>query len=98
MDYIFEVKDKTERKIHLPNKSWEHITRRHPYMTNFLDEVKETLGKPDKITNYSLDDNIRYYYKYYKNINFSNKYLLVIIKYLNGSGFVISSYFERHIK
>lgn len=67
-------------------------------MTAYLEEIKETLAKPDAITDYSIDENVRYYYRYFKNIKSKNKYLLVIVKYLNGDGFVIKSYFESRIK
>ena len=67
-------------------------------MANYREEIKETLIEPDSITDYSLDESVRYYYKYFKHINSRNKYLLVIVKYLNGDGFVVKSYFERRIK
>ena len=60
--------------------------------------IKETLVKPDEITDYNFDEKVRYYYKYFKHIKSKNKYLLVIVKYLNGDGFVIKSYFESRIK
>ena len=67
-------------------------------MTVYLEEIKETLVKPDVITDYSIDEKVRYYHKYFKHIKSRNKYLLVIVKYLNGNGFVIKSYFESKIK
>lgn len=51
-DYIFEVVDKTGRKILLTRKQWKHITRRHPYMAAHLEETKETVENADKITDY----------------------------------------------
>jgi hypothetical protein len=41
----------------------------------------------------ALDTNVRYYYKYYKNRKSKAKYLRVIVKYLNGEGFIITAYF-----
>ena len=96
MDIIFEILDKTGRKIYLPIKTWSHITRKHPSMTNYIEEIKSTVKNPDKITEWSLDKDVRYYYKYYKSKD-PPKYLLVIIKYLNGKGFIISSYFRTYI-
>ncbi len=98
MDIVFEVINKAGRKIYLSSKIWSHITRRHPYMSNYIDEIKETVQKPDKITTWSLDNNIRYYYKYYKHEKSFDKYILVIVKYLNNSGFIITTYFVRYIK
>ena len=50
-----------------------------------------------KITKYELDENVKYYYKYFKERE-SAKYLLVIVKYLNDHGFIITAYFVRNIK
>ncbi|SRR3990167_8268688 len=98
MNCVFEVADKTGRKIRLTKRQWRETTLKHPGMTVYLEEIKETLVKPDVITDYSIDEKVRYYHKYFKHIKSRNKYLLVIVKYLNGNGFVIKSYFESKIK
>ena len=69
MDHIFEITDKTGRKIRLTKKQWTHITSPtspHAYMTNYLEEIKETLINPDKMVNSLSDDQKVNYYKYYK--------------------------------
>tara|TARA_Y100000310_G_C20148889_1_gene563739 strand:+ start:185 stop:376 length:192 start_codon:yes stop_codon:yes gene_type:complete len=63
-----------------------------------VEEIKETLKSPDKITSYSRDKNIQYYYKQYKNLKAPNKFLLVVVKYLNGEGFIATAYLETKIK
>ena len=98
MPWIFEIKDKSGRKVHLSNERWNHIITEHPEVADYFEEVKETLSNPVKITAYELDDDVKYYYKYFKNRVPSAKYLLVIVKYLNGKGFIITSYFMRNIK
>ena len=95
---IFDIIDKTERKIHLSKERWSHITSPispHAYMTNHLEEIKQTIINPDKILTSANSDVKINYYKYYKD---KNKHLSVIIKYLNGEGFVITAYFVRNIK
>src|SRR3989344_468716 len=95
---IFDIIDKTERKIHLSKERWSHITSPispHAYMTNHLEEIKQTIINPDKILTSANSDAKINYYKYYKD---KNKHLRVIIKYLNGEGFVITAYFVRNIK
>lgn len=52
----------------------------------------------NKIKDYELDKTINYYYKYFKNRKSPAKYLLVIVKYLNGEGFIVTAYFEKNIK
>ena len=98
MNIIFEIIDKSGRKIRLTKRQWRETNLKHPNMAVCLEEIKETLVKPDAITDYSLDEKVRYYYKYFKHIKSKNKYLLVIVKYLNGEGFIIKSYFEDRIK
>ena len=95
---VFEVVDKSGRKIRLTKRQWSETTVKHPSMAVYLEEIKETLVKPDTVIDYSLDEKVRYYYKSFKHIKSRNKYLLVIVKYLNGDGFVIKSYFESKIK
>ena len=95
---IFEIIDKTGRKIKLTKERWKHITSPvspHAYMTNYLEEIKQTLLEPNKITNSANSDTKVNYYKYYK---IRKKYLRVIVNYLNGEGFIITSYFVGNIK
>ena len=94
MNYVFEVKDKTGRKIRLTKKIWSKIRKKH-YEIEDEELIIETLNKPNKIKDY--DENIVYYYKYYKNRHLPKRFLLVIVKYLNGKGIVVTSYFVDKI-
>ena len=98
MEIIFEVTDKTGRRIRLTKKQWSHILRRHKDMINYQKEIKETLKNPQQILHHPLDKQGRYYFTYIKHKQSQNKYLLVIVKYLNGEGFVITTYFKKNIK
>jgi len=64
-------------------------------MTNYLEEIKQTLINPDKIISSIHDDNRLNYYKYYKN---RIKFIRVIVNYLNGEGYVLTAYFVKNIK
>jgi len=97
MAYIFEVIDKNGRNVYLTKKQWSHITSPtslHAYMTNYLEEIKETIQKPDKISSSIYDENKASYYKFYKS---RKEYLKVIVSYLNGKGFIVTSYFVSNI-
>ena len=94
---VFEIIDKSERKIKLTKKQWSHIaspSSPHAYMASSLEDVKQTLIHPDKIINSVYDDFKVNYYKYYKDRKES---LRVVVKYLNGDRFVITAYFVRNI-
>lgn len=98
MFHILEIADKTGRKIRLTQTQFQHILRKHPMMVNYLEEVKQTLQKPDKIIESTLEEEARYYYRYFKHRASPSKFLLVVVKYLNGEGFIISTHWKRSIK
>ena len=97
MNFIFKITDKTSRNIHLTSERWAHITSPsslHPYMVNYLEDVKQTIIKPDLIINQKFDDFMVNYYKYIKE---EKMYLLVGVKYLNGGGFVTTAFLTRKL-
>lgn len=96
MEHVFEIIDKSGRKIILTKVRWEHITTKHPYMSNYLIEVEETIRNPLKIVPRDIGD-IYDFYNYYKHKKGKLKYLKIVVKYLNGDGFIISAYFVRCI-
>jgi len=98
MNILFEVKDKTGRKLRMTDYNWNHIVKRHPEISSHKEKVIETLEKPDKITASSKDEETKYYYKHYKNLPSPYKFMRVIAKYLNGEGFIISSHFVKAIQ
>jgi len=59
-------------------------------MSTELEKIKNVLVSPDFIRKSEYDQDVRFYYKYYKNRNSEAKYLLVSIKYLNGKGFIMA--------
>jgi len=98
MIYVFEVIDKTGRNIYLTNERLKHITSPqslHPYMTNYIEEIKKALINPDIIVPNVYDSTKMNYYYHLKE---RKQYLLVGVKYLNGKGFIITSFLARKIK
>ena len=95
MPNIFEIVDKTGRKIKLTKRQWEHITTKHPDLAGKEEEIKRTLERPDLILPHKFDENAGNYYKYNKK---ENAYLLISVRYLNNEGVVITSFYTKHIK
>lgn len=93
MDIIFEIIDKTGRKIRLTKTQWSHIRMRHSDVSE--SEIQETLKNPQKII--EEDNNVVILYRYYKERKEPEKYLKLMVKYLNGDGYVITSYFVRNM-
>ncbi len=97
MPNIFEVFDKQGKKIRLTSEQWSHIRRKHSEVERY-EWIEETLLKPDVITDYDPDETVKYYYKYYKHRSSHERYLHVIIKYINGEGFVLTAQFKPYIQ
>jgi len=93
MDYIFEIIDKSGRRIKLTNKQWKHIRIDHPDVDD--EEIKQTLQEPVKI--FGEKKKKYFYYRYFKNHQSPAKFLRVIVKYLNEEGFVITAYFVKNL-
>ena len=98
MYLVFEVRDKSGRKIHLSKERWKHIIHEHPDVANKLYEIEEVIKNPLKIRESKYDANVRFYYKYYKDSKQKSKYILVAVKYLNGEGYIITSFYVTKIR
>lgn len=96
MDYVFDITDDSGRIIHITKERWSHIKSEHPEMAVYLADIQKTISEPDFIRKSEYDENVRFYYSYHKTRD-SEKYLLTAIKYLNGSGFVITAFFTNKI-
>ncbi len=95
---MFIIEDYKSRKLYLSKERWKHISQHHPEIVNYMDEIKYTLRKPDKIVTVDFDENIQYYHRFIKHKAGSDKVLLIIVKYINHSGFIITAYFIKHPK
>jgi hypothetical protein len=94
MNNVFEAIDKFDRKIRLTKKQWEHIRKDHPDVEG--EEIRQTVLESFKIMRGERE---RYfYYKYFKYKKSPARFLRVIVKYLNGDGFIMTSYFVKDIK
>ena len=92
MTKIFEVKAKDGRLVRLTEKQWLHINFRHPEMQSLVAEIEKALIDPTAITQLSAE-----IAKFYKFIKDENKYIVVVVRVLNGDGFVVTSYKTKRI-
>ncbi len=93
MSNIFELVDKTGRKIHLTKERWAHIRKDHPQVEQ--EEIETTLKNPTQIL--QINDKKYYYFHYFKHKNFQKKFLRVIVKYKNSQWLVMTAYFVAYI-
>ena len=87
--HIFEVVDKTGRTIYCTHERWSHILE-HPETPQPLELIKEALTRPDVIEQDIVDPQVHEYYKWSKT---RKQWFLVPVKYLNGKGFIITSFY-----
>jgi len=85
---IFEVIDKTGKKIRLTQRGWKHIRDEHPEIVD-PQEIIKVLTMPNKILASDRDDSVGWYFLYNKA---RKEYLKVSAKYLNGEGFIITAH------
>jgi hypothetical protein len=85
---IFEVIDKTGRKVRLTKRAWTHIRLEHPEIVD-PEELVPVLKIPNKILPSDRDDSVGWYFLYKKQ---RKEYLKVSVKYLNGEGFIITAH------
>ena len=95
MDNIFEISDKTGRRIRLTKTQFKHVIC-HKGMENEIEKIKDTLLNPLRIVPHETGE-LYDYYRYYKDRKKKAKFLQVVVKYLNGEGFIITAYFVRKI-
>ncbi|MBI2672926.1 hypothetical protein HYX19_01580 [Candidatus Woesearchaeota archaeon] len=97
MDDIFEAEDKSKKKIHLTKERWKHILKEHPELSNKSESIKAIITNPEITKTSKYDKNVKWYYAYDKNRKSSAKYILVAVKYLNGSGFIITVFYTKKV-
>jgi len=96
MPYLFEVIDKTGRKVRLTKDRWTHIRENHQNVED-TEEIIQTLQKADRVI-IEERENVEYFFKYFKHKKYKSKFLKVIVRYLNNEGDVLSAHFVRNIR
>ncbi|MEE8167960.1 MAG: hypothetical protein V3T58_03700 [Candidatus Hydrothermarchaeales archaeon] len=94
---ILKVKTPLGITIRTTEEYWTLIVEsKHPIIKRYEKEVKETLREPDEIRKSRKDPKVQLYYRRYKNLE--NRYVCVLIKQLNGEGFIVTAYLADKIK
>jgi len=92
MTSIFEIVSPLSKKIRLTPTQLQHIEERHPEFEGETGKIKECIQQPDVIL-YDLSEDNYHYCKYFEKTPIGSKNLLVIVRHLNGDGFVITALF-----
>ena len=93
-DLLFEVKDIFGKYIRTTKTYWDKIFLiKHKELEVSQAEVIDLLQNPDEVRKSVQDPFINLYYK-----NLDEKSLVVVVKYLNNHGFVITIYETSKLK
>lgn len=94
MEIYFEVKSLLGKIIRTTHSHWELITKlKHPEIEDKETEVQKCLSEPVEIRRSSEDPDVYLYYSPY-----SNYFICVVARHLNGEGFIITAYVTDKIK
>ena len=82
------------KRVSTAEDYWQKIiTIKHPSMAGRDAEVQQTLTDADEVRESRSAPQVKLYYRQYDNL-----YLYVVVKHLNGSGFIVTTYFTDRIK
>lgn len=94
MKILFNVTTPLGKQIRTTEQYWQEITTfKHPQLAGKLLEVELTLIDPDSIRRSRSDEHV---YLYYKHLGQSK--LCVVVRYLNGEGFIVTAYYTKKEK
>lgn len=90
----FSVRSVLGKEIRTTRNYWELIVRiKHPGLTRVEGKVKKVLLSPDQVRQSSRDTSVYLYYR-----REGKYYLCIVVKHLDGEGFLITSYLTDRVK
>lgn len=93
-ELLFEVADVFGKRIRITTNYWDKIkNEKHTELEFSYKEVIETLKVPNEVYLSVKDNYIRLFFRQYDNVT-----LVVLVKYLNGDGFVVTVYQTTKVK
>lgn len=84
-------------RIRLTDERAEHILL-HKEMIEFQDFIGETLHSPDYVLQSKADENVKLYNKFYYTNIYGNKFLCVVVKFIENDIFIITAYIINKIQ
>lgn len=91
-DNLSVLIDYQDRQVRLTNERLEHILA-HPEMAGMETLIAETLRYPQLVRQSRSDETAELYYRFYTQTTIGDKWLCVVVKYLQGDAFIVTAYF-----
>ena len=87
------LNDYKNKLVRLTDERMSHIEK-HAELQGMEDQIKETLREPDIVVR-GHDVNLNYRYD---NTRIGNKWLCVVVKYVNDDAFIVTAYLTNQPK
>jgi hypothetical protein len=95
----FEVfTDHEGRAIRLTDERWAHVLEQHGELQTQRDRIAETLADPDQVMATKADEKVHIYHRFYEQTPVTRKYLLVVVKILEGDAYVLTAHFRNQLR
>lgn len=85
------------RQIRLTEERWQHILSRAE-MLGMEPAIEDALVNPEVVRRSSTDHTVYLYYRYRENTLVGDKWLCVVVKYLENDAFIITAYLTDKLK
>lgn len=96
MEILFEARTPPGVRVRTTARYWRDIVEnKHPIMEGKLEQVRATLEGPREVRRSQSDPTVYLYYQVESNTPY---WLCVVVKHLNGEGFIITAYRTDRIK
>jgi len=92
-----ELRDVWGHKVSLTDERQAHFMG-HPEMRGQENKLAETLLEPDVVIQSRSDDSVRLFHRFYRRLTIGDKYLCVVVKYVESNIFLITAYFTDKVK
>ena len=92
-----ELKDVWGNSVSLTEERRVHLLE-HPEMHEQEKKLVETLLEPGMVVQSQSDDTVRLFHRFYRGLTIGDKYLCVVVKYVEGDIFIITAYFTDKVK
>jgi hypothetical protein len=85
------------REIRLTDERKQHILA-HPEMAEMETAIEVALRSPEIVRRSNTDNTFYLYYRYHKGTIVGDKWLCVVVKYLDNDAFIITAYLTDKLK
>lgn len=96
MVVLLRVRTPLGVRVRTTEAHWREIVeRKHPVMASRLGEVRGALRSPEQVRRSRWDPSVHLYYRAEQGTPY---HVCVVVKHLNGEGFIITAYRTDRIK